>query len=78
MENNTTVITMEQQETAYLKKCKHFVMLINYVREQVSLGLVEIRKILGTDNMADILTKKVRTKDFQSKAMRMLGEEESI
>mmetsp|Transcript_18181 Transcript_18181/g.24971 ORF Transcript_18181/g.24971 Transcript_18181/m.24971 type:complete len:106 (-) Transcript_18181:689-1006(-) len=58
-----------------LKKCKHFLMIINFVREQVSMGVIEIRKILGTDNIADIHTKRVRSKDFQSKAIKMLGED---
>ena len=34
-EDNSTVVTITNDETAYAKKCKHFMMLINYVREQV-------------------------------------------
>lgn len=51
-------------------------MIINFVREQVSMGVIEIRKILGTKNMADIHTKRVRSGDFATKAMQMLGEDD--
>jgi len=75
MEDNAAVIIMAQRESSYLKKCKHFLMIINYVREQVNLGIIDIQKILGTDNNSDIHTKKVRTKDFGTKARRILGED---
>ena len=74
MEDNAAVITIAQQESSYLKKCKHFLMIINFVREQVSLGTIEVKKILGELNMSDIHTKKVRSKGFQTKALEMLGE----
>ncbi len=32
-------------------------MLINYVREQVDLGIIKILKIPGQNNMSDVLTK---------------------
>ena len=34
----------------YVKKCKHFTMLINYVRDQVELGLSSVTKVEGTEN----------------------------
>ena len=75
MEDNAAVITIAQKESSYLKKCKHFLMIINFVREQVSIGNIEIKKIQGTENLADIHTKRVRSKDFQTKALLMLGKE---
>ena len=47
MEDNSAVVTMSNNETtAYAKKCKHFLMVINYVKEQIALvGQIEARKI---------------------------------
>ena len=42
MEDNSAVITVTTDESAYAKKCKHFLMLINYVREQVDLGIIKV------------------------------------
>jgi len=74
MEDNSAVITVTTDESAYMKKCKHFLMLINYVREQVDLGLIKIFKIPGTQNMSDVLTKpNFNEKDFESKTDGILG-----
>ncbi len=40
MEDNSAVVTISNEESAYLKKCKHFIMAVNYVREQLELGLI--------------------------------------
>ena len=74
MEDNSAVITVTTDESAYMKKCKLFLMLINYVREQVDLGLIKILKISGTQNMSDVLTKpNFNEKDFESKTDSILG-----
>jgi hypothetical protein len=49
-------------------------MVINYIREQVELGLVDIRKIDGDDNIADALTKPLRDGKFEKHIPRILGE----
>ena len=53
-EDNSAVVTVITEENAYAKKCKHFLMVINYVREQINLGLIKIDKIAGTKNNADL------------------------
>jgi len=72
-EDNSAVVTITNDETAYMKKCKHFMMLINYVREQVELGLIDVAKILGTANLSDALTKKLRDASFVEMVNQMLG-----
>ena len=58
MEDNSAVITITtEDDQAYLKKCKHFLMVINYIQEQVDLGMIAIQKIAGEDNMDDLHTK---------------------
>ena len=58
MEDNSAVITVTTDESAYTKKCKHFLMLSNYEREQVDLGIIKILKIPGQNNMSDVLITK--------------------
>ena len=73
MEDNSAVITVTTVETAYTKKCKHFLMLINYIKEQVNLGLIRILKIDGTINRADLHTKILRDASFTTKTHQILG-----
>jgi hypothetical protein len=67
MEDNSAVVTVSNEEkSAYLKKCKHyFIMVVNYVREQLELGLIQVIKIKGELNNADLHTKKLRGKSLQ-------------
>ena len=69
MEDNSTKVTISNEESAYLKKCKHFIMVGNYVREQLELGLVQEVQL----NNADLHTKKLRDKSFLTKADNILG-----
>ena len=48
-------------------------MLVNSIKEQVLIGLIEVQKIPSKDNMADKLTKALDWKEFESKAVRILG-----
>ena len=43
-------------------------MVVNYVREQLELGLIQVLKIKGELNNADLHTKKLRDKSFAVKA----------
>ena len=50
-------------------------MVINYIREQVDMGLVRIQKIAGEDKiMADLHTKPLRDGAFERHAPKILGE----
>jgi hypothetical protein len=73
-EDNQPVLDLTVDVSARAKKCKHFLMLIAFIREQVDRGLIEIRKISSEDNVADILTKIVVGSAFTRKASRLLGE----
>jgi hypothetical protein len=76
LEDNAAVVTLAMEETGQLKRSKHFAMITNFVKDCIGKGIIEIRKIAGSDNTADILTKKVRSGEFQRKAMKMLGHDE--
>ena len=48
-------------------------MVVNYVREQLELGLIQVIEIKGELNNADLHTKKLRDKSFAAKADNILG-----
>ena len=50
MEDNSAVVTMANNDTSYAKKCKHFLMVVNYIKEQIATGQMEARKIFGKLN----------------------------
>ncbi len=74
MEDNSAVVTMANNDSGYAKKCKHFLMVLNYVKEQISLGQIEARKIFGKLNNADLHTKPLRSSAFKTMAHRILGQ----
>jgi hypothetical protein len=78
LEDNAAVVTMAIEQASQMKRSKHFLMITNYVKEMVGRGIVYIKKVRGEENTADILTKKVRSADFRTKAMKMMGCEETI
>ena len=47
MEDSSAVYTMANNDSEYTKKCKHFLMVLNYIKEQIVLGQIEARKIYG-------------------------------
>ena len=54
-DNSTTVVTISNEENADLKKCKHFIMVVRYMREQLELRLLQVvLKIKGELNNADL------------------------
>jgi hypothetical protein len=54
MEDNAAVVTLATEESGQLKRSKHFAMITNYVKDCIGKGIIEIRKIAGDDNIADI------------------------
>jgi hypothetical protein len=52
IEDNSAVVTVSNYESEYLKKCKHFVMVVYYVREQLEIGLIQVLKIKDELNNA--------------------------
>jgi hypothetical protein len=68
---------MTQQNANGMKKCKHFLMSIAYIKECILRGLVSLNKIHTKHNPADILSKPSYGADFAIKRNRMLGIESS-
>ena len=73
MEDNLPSIQLSTDPHIRTKRCKHFLMLIDYIGEQVQCGYIKLTKIDTKDNVADILTKIVTGHNFLEKAQRLLG-----
>ncbi len=74
MEDNSAAVTLANTETSYAKKCKHFLMVLNFIKEQISLGQIEAHKIYGKLNNADLHTKPLRSSAFRTMAHQILGQ----
>jgi hypothetical protein len=74
MEDNSAVVTMANNDTSYAKKCKHFLMVVNYVKEQIATGQIKARKNFGKLNNADLHTKLLRSQAFTHMAAKILGQ----
>ena len=69
---------MANIDSGYTKKCKHFLMVLNYIKEQIALGQIEARKIYGKLNTADMHIKPLRSSDFSHMAYKILGQPAAI
>ena len=76
-EDNMPAVQLSEPLSSRVKKSKHFLMLVNFIREYVMLGLVAIQKIRSEDNVADVLTKPLEFRSFAKKAARLLGLDDS-
>jgi hypothetical protein len=73
LEDNQPLIDLSGEISGKTKQSKHFLMLINYIREKVEEGLIEFKKVASELNHSDVLTKRVVGQDFRYKAQGLLG-----
>ena len=73
-EDNQPIIDVSSDMSKRTRKCKHFLMILNYVREQVELGFIELRKIGTKENFIDVLTKIVIGRQFHLQAAALRGD----
>ena len=76
MEDNNPAVQLSSSLSSRIKRSKHFLMLINFIRHQVLMGLIAVNKVDSSDNIADVLTKALPWKEFAPKAARLLGIDE--
>ena len=55
-EDNNPAVQLSNSFSSRIKRSKHFLMLINFIRNNVTLGLIEVKKVSTADNIADVLT----------------------
>jgi hypothetical protein len=73
MEDNQPVIDLTKDVSTRSKRCKHFLMLVHFIKEQVEHGLISLQKVNTLDNLADLLTKIVTGSEYITKADLLLG-----
>ena len=73
LEDNQPAIQLSDCLSSRTKHSKHFLMLVNYIREQVHHGYIKLVKVPTEDNIVDILTKVVVGAEFRKKADAILG-----
>ena len=72
-EDNNPTVQLSGSLSSRIKRSKHFLMLVNFIRQNVVLGLIEVQKVASADNIADVLTKALAWRDFYPKAYKLLG-----
>ena len=73
--DNQPVIDLVSQPSGQtrVKRCKHFLMLVDWIREQVIAGYLKLTKVATAENVADLLTKIVTGGEFSKKADLLLA-----
>ena len=61
MEDNNPTVQLSGSLSSRIQRSKHFLMLINFIRHQVAMGLIEVHKVATEENIADVLTKALIT-----------------
>jgi hypothetical protein len=69
--DNASVISNAEKTDAALKK-KHVALSYHFMRENVSLGVINPNKIDGKDNIAEMLTKPLDHNTFMHHINRVL------
>jgi len=72
-EDNQSTIDLVSDPTTRITKSKHYLMLIHTVREQVERGLIEVKKVAGDANIANVLTKITSDDEFFDSIMKIMG-----
>ena len=76
MKDSDALICLMKQYGGVSKRTKHFMMLINYCREKVKYGLIEVEHIDSELNIADIGSKPIFGQDFRFKRQGLIGLQE--
>ena len=63
-----------RQHGNQLRQEMQTLMVLNYIKEQISLGQIEAHKIYGKLNNADLHTKPLRSSAFRTMAHKILGQ----
>ena len=67
-EDNNPTVQLSSSLSTRIKRSKHFLMPINFIKHQVTFGLVTTH-----DNVAGVLTKPLSWREFGPKAACLLG-----
>jgi hypothetical protein len=77
-EDNQAAIDLVSDPMIRITKSKHYLMLIHTIREQVKLGLIEVKKVAGDANVANVLTKIISDVEFFDSIIKIMGIENLV
>jgi hypothetical protein len=78
-EDNFPLIYTTSEPYARTKRCKQFMMLINYIKEQIQLKFITLKKVESLENNADFLTKLIHNNKYFNKQINyIMGTEKEI
>ena len=72
-EDNQPTIDLATNSISHINKSKHYLMTIQYLREQVQSGLIQLKKIPTQKNIANVLTKIISAPEFFSSFHKIMG-----
>ena len=75
-EDNQPTIDLVENESSKSTKSKHYLMIIQFLREQVKEGLFKLKKIGTAQNVSNVLTKIVTGGEFHSSFAIIMGQKE--
>ena len=76
--DNKSLITLAQQFSGNHKRCKHFLVRINHMIEQVDRHVVYLEHLKGTELRADTLTKAKPNVPFSKDCAELLGKRQRL
>jgi hypothetical protein len=76
-EDNYPVVQLTNNLAPKAKKCKHFLMLLNFIKEQIDSGIIDVQHVDTNDNLADILTKLLTGSAYFVKSHKLLGDQQT-
>jgi hypothetical protein len=72
-EDNQSTIDLVTSSTTKIGKSKHYLMLIQYIREQVKERFIQVNKIGGDKNLANMMTKILASKEYFDSVSQIMG-----
>jgi len=72
-DSQPTIDLINQSTCSGSNRSKHFIMLTRFVKGQVEKRLIEIRKIAGEKNKANVLTKIITGREFNDSFNKIMG-----
>lgn len=72
-EDNQSTIDLVSSTTTRIGKSKHYLMLIQYIREQVRQNLIQVNKVDGNKNLANMMTKIFASKEYFDSISQIMG-----
>jgi hypothetical protein len=73
-EDNQPAIDLVTNTTGRVGKSKHYLMIINFIKEQVEQGIVKVKKVPTNENIANVLTKLINSSEFYTSFYKIMDE----